>query len=97
MRVRLSLLPAVTKVFVSLTIKVITSNVSVTVATRDNLAVSNTEFNTEFKSVPNKLKMLMEFMQTQRVVPAGLKMVLHPVACTQSIQMAANQYKSSAT
>ena len=42
---RLSLLPAVTKKFVSLTIKVITSNVSVTVATRDNLAVSNTEFN----------------------------------------------------
>ena len=97
MRVRLSLLPAVTKVFVSLTIKVITSNVSVTMATQDNLAVSNTEFNTEFKSVPNKLKILMEFLQTQRVVPAGLKMVLHPVACTQSIQMAANQYKSCAT
>ena len=97
MRVRLSLLPAVTKKFVSLTIKVITFNVSMTVATQDNLAVSNSKFNTEFKSVPNKLKIVMEFMQTQRVVPAGLKMVLHPVACTQSIQMAANQYKCCVT
>ena len=49
MRVRLNLFPAVTTKFVSLTIKVKTSNVTVSVATRDSLAVSNTEFNAEFK------------------------------------------------
>jgi len=33
------------------------SNVTVTVASRDNLAVSNTEFNAEFKSVPQKINL----------------------------------------
>ena len=54
MRVRLNLFPAVTKKSVSPTTKVKASIVTVTVATRDNPAVSNPEFNaeSEFKSVP---------------------------------------------
>ena len=95
MRVRINLFPAMTKKFVSLTTKVKASNVTATVATRDNIAVSITEFNAKFKSVPEKD--LMIFLQIQKVVIAGLKMDSHPVACTQSIQMAANQYKCCVT
>ena len=47
MRVRLNLFPAVTKKSVSPTTKVKASIVTVTVATRDNPAVSNPEFNAE--------------------------------------------------
>ena len=97
MGVRLNLFPVVTKRSVSMTTKVKASNVTVTVATLGNLAVSNTEFNAEFKSVPLRMKIVTEFLQTQRVVPAGLKMVSHQVVCTQSIQMVANQYKCCAT
>ena len=97
MRVRLNLFPVVTKRSVPLTTKLKASNVTATVATRDNLAVSNTEFNAQFKSDPQKVKILLEFLQIQRVVPAGLKMVSHQVACTQLMQMAANQYKCYVT
>ena len=45
MRVRINLFPAMTKKFVSLTTKGKASNVTMTVATRDNLAVSIIEFN----------------------------------------------------
>ena len=45
MRVRMNLFPAMTKKFVSLTTKGKASNVTMTVATRDNLAVSIIEFN----------------------------------------------------
>ena len=51
LRVRINLFPAMTKKFVSLTAKAKASNVTVTVATRDNLAVSSTDFNAQFKTV----------------------------------------------
>lgn len=50
MRVRMNLFPAMTKKFVSLTTKVKASNVTATVATRDNIAVSITKFKAKFKS-----------------------------------------------
>ena len=95
MRVRINLFPAMTKKFVSLTTKAKVSNVTVPVATRDNLAVSITEFNAQFKSVSKNI--LMIFLQTQKVVTAGLKMDSQQVAYTQSIQMAANQYMCCVT
>ena len=94
-RVRINLFLAVTKEFVSLTTKAKASNVTVPLATRDNIAVSITEFNAKFKNVPEKV--LMIFLQTQKVVTAGLKMDSHQVAYTRSIQMAANQYKCCVT
>ena len=50
MRVRINLFPAMKKKFVSLTTKVKASNVTATVATRGNIAVSITKFKAKFKS-----------------------------------------------
>ena len=50
MRVRVNLFPAMTKKFVSQTTKVKASNVTVTVATLGNLAVSTAEFKAAFKN-----------------------------------------------
>ena len=67
MRVRISLFPAMTRKFVSLTTKAKASNVTVTVATRDNIAVSITEFNAKFKNVPEKI--LMIFCRPKKLLP----------------------------
>ena len=67
MLVRVNLSPVMTKKFVSLTTKVEASNVTVTVVTLGNLAVSIMQFNVEFKS--ERKKTLLVFFRPKKLLP----------------------------